>query len=509
MARVGRGKLARALAFALTACASIDASEDARESQIVSLLAAADEPYIRGRPELSAGKYVRMSSGVFDFYRGTVPVWRSDVKTGTTTAIVSSFAIDIPLVPSIGDPHPENFGVLWASDGTAALEPNDFDAADHAPYLWDVRRLAAGMALAALESNPEDEAARQDASSARYEIVKAAVLGYRLGIEDAARGALNSSTGRVTSDGEVAKASPVLKDLFKRSSRDFASRRELSDLVEATPTGRRIRRGVIDPEDPQGVHLDLPPFARAELDLAIAKYRETLLAPPPPSFFRVVDAVRKLGGGVASWARIRLLVLIEGPSDSPDDDVILELKEITDSTTAGLYPPFVYADSVGDRVLRTSRAAWARPDAEPFWGVTSWLGFPCQVRRESEGQKGVRVARLADTEGTVEAIRDLGAILGRLVARVHSSGEKGEASARAIYKQMATDPERFVIEQADFGVAYAERVREDQRSFLRAVHRSEVGLRLGVPFDPIDSPSPDLKAVYGTPPPPPPLPPLP
>src|SRR5262249_35398395 len=156
---------------------------------------------------------------------------------------------------------------------------------------------------------------------------------------------------------------------------------------------------------------------------------------------RLLDAVREFGSGVASWPRLRAILLVRGPTDDPADDVLLELKEVGDSGIAGLYPPGVYHDSVGQRVVHSARGAWARADAEPLWGWTDLLGFPCQIRRESEGQKNVRVARMAGGEGTPEAIAALATTLGTLVARVHASGPAGIDNARAIYKRIASSPE--------------------------------------------------------------------
>lgn len=496
------GGLGLALTAALLAAGSgCDAAPaDAREGQIVAVMAAADEPYIRSRPLLSAGKYTRMARGVFEFYRGTVPVYRSDVRTGSTTVAVSSFDLDVPVVPSIGDPHPENFGALRASDGSIAIEPNDFDAADRAPYLWDVRRLTAGMALAAMVSNPEDAAARQLAVDARRSIARAAADAYRAGIEAAARG---TPPGRVTE-----AASPIIADVFRRSERDHASRRELADLTVLENGRRRIVRGPIDPDDSQNVYADLPASVLASFPDAIERWRTSLVAPPPPEQVQLLDAVREHGSGVASWPRLRAILLVRGPTDDPSDDVLLELKELADSGIAGLFGPGVYHDTVGERVVRSARQAWARPDAEPLWGWTQWLGFPCQIRVESEGQKSIRVARMADEEGTVEAISALGTVLGTIVARVHSSGPDGTENARAIFARFAHAPDRFSDEQADVGVAYADLVVADHHRFVRSLHRTN-GLRLGIPFDPIDAPRPELALLFGTPPPLPPLPPLP
>ncbi len=488
------------LALALIASAAIVSCggrpEDAREAQITAVIAAADESAIRTRPRLVEGKYTRMAEGVFDFYRGSLPIFRHDMRSGASELAVSRFGLDVPLVPSLGDPHPENFGALRAADGTLAVEPNDFDAADHAPYLWDVRRLCAGTALAAMVANA-------GAAAAEHRIVaRAAAAGYRAAIEQAA---LGRPLPRV--DGAVASESPILAEVLRRSDRDHATRRELADLTVLEGGVRRLRRGVIDPEDPQNVYVDLPPSVASTLPEVLAEYRRTLVAPPPPEHLMVLDAVRELGSGVASWPRIRVIVLVRGPSDAPEDDLVLELKELVDSGIAGLYPPGLHHDDVGARVRETSRSAWARPDAEPWWGTTTFAGVPCQIRLESEGQKNVRVARMVDELGTPAAIADLARVLGGLVARVHVSGEGGTERARAIYGRIATDPDGFLEEQADAGAAYARLVALDHARFVRALHRH--GLRLGVPIDPDDAPRPDLAALLGAPPPPPPLPPPP
>ncbi|MBS2017826.1 MAG: DUF2252 family protein [Deltaproteobacteria bacterium] len=482
----------------LGACDS--APSDAREGQIVSVLASADESLLRGRPALMAGKYVRMAGGSFDFFRGSLPLYRHDLRSGTTTLAKSRFDLDFPVVASLGDPHPENFGALRAADGTFGIEPNDFDAADRAPYLWDVRRLAAGAALAAALSNPDDPSARETTAREKLTVARAAAEGYRTAILAAASGA---TLPRVV----TAEGNPILDDVLSRSARDHAARRELTERTRLEGGARFLSRGVVDPEDPQNVYGDLPAFARESLQDALDRYRTSLTAPPPREHLRVLDAVREFGSGVASWPRARVIVLVRGPSDDPNDDLLLEVKELVDSGTAGVIPPYVYADDIGARVIAASRGAWARPDAEPWWGVTSWLGLRCQVRLESEGQKNVRVARMVGSRGTAEAIGGLARTLGGIVARVHASGPDGVENARAIAKRLLVDPEGFVEEQAAVGAELADLAIADHARFLRALH--SFGTTLGVPADADDRMRPDFAAVLGSPPLPPPLPPVP
>lgn len=481
---------------AAIATACDDPIQDAREGQIVSVMAVADEAIIRARPGLAAGKYARMASGPIDFMRGSAPVYRSDLRTGVSFLGRSRFALDVPLVPSHGDPHPENFGVLVAGDGSRALEANDFDAADRAPYLWDVRRLATGMALAAMVANSDDPAARARATAARREVARAAVDGYARAIEAAARGV---AFPRVVD----AAGNAILADLFRRSARDAATRRELDELTEldGMTHARRLRRGPIDPQDPQRVLADLPSDLLSTLAPAVERYRRTLLVPRLAEELTIVDAAREFGSGVASWARVRVLILVRGPSDDPSDDVLLELKELADSGWGGLYGQAIHADDVTERVRAFSRRAWARPDGEALWGTTTWLGMPCQIRLESAAEKTVRVARMAGEAGGADSIADLGLVLGGLVARMHASGDDGLDVARAILARLLVDPQGFLDEQADVAAAYAEVVVADHARFARAIRRADVGLRLGIPFDSADAPRPDPAALFGSPPP--------
>ncbi len=480
-----------------------DSGPDAREDEIAAVLADADEPVIRARPALAAGKYALMASAPLDFMRGSLPLYRHDAREGTALLSVSRFALEVPLVPSIGDPHFENFGVLRASDATLGLEPNDFDGADDAPYLFDVRRLASSMALAALTANADDPAARTQTAGQARAIARATVVGYRTAIEHAAAG---MPPERVTPTSPGAD-NAIVADVFRRSDRDEAARAELGTLTTLTGTTRRLIRGVIDPTDPQNLFADLPPAAYAALPEAIDAWRRTLVTPIPAEQLVLLDAVRELGSGVSSWPRVRVVILVRGPSDDPADDRILELKELADSGIAGLYPPGVHHDDVRLRVLETSRSAWWRPDAEPRWGVTTWLGLPAQIRAETEGQKNVRLSRMVGGRGTPAALTGLGTILGGIIGRVHSSGMDGARNAQAVYGRIVIDPEGFADEQADVAVAYAQQIVDDTVRFHRALDRR--GFALGVPVEPADAPRPDFAAVLGTPPPPAPLPALP
>jgi uncharacterized protein (DUF2252 family) len=472
--------------FVVALLLACDASSD-RTAEIAGIQAAADMSLARTRPDLVAGKYQVMSTTLIDYYRGSTPVYAHDARTQADPIGGSRFAVTQPLVLGIADPHPENFGALRAPDATYGIEPDDFDAADLIPYLYDLRRLLAGLVVATHDANTSSPAARSALEAARRDVARRAALAYARAMADFANGA--PRTRFVDAGNDV-----VLADVLSRSKRDWGT--ELDTLTSLQGTTRTLLRGVYDPTSPIDVMLGLPDYALAALPGMFDRYRATLVAPPPPAeYFTVLDAARKLGSGVASFARVRVYVLVRGDTDSPTDDVVLEVKELTDSNSAGFYPPGVHYDDVGDRVVRTTRALWAQPDAEPLWGTSDWVGFPVQVRRESEGQKGVKVSRMEGARGTPEAIAVLGENLARIVARMHATPSPvSDAPAESIAGRIGAEIDAFADEQADVAVEYGDRMVDDQNRFKSAL--ADLGPTLGVPFDPADAPSPDLAALY-------------
>lgn len=438
-------------------------------------MAEADELLIRHRPALAAGKYERMSGDLYAFYRGTVPLYRRDVADPSmVVARTTAPAGAMPL--SLGDAHPENFGTLQAADGTFALEPNDFDGADRFPYHWDLRRLTVGLVLAARLSNPDDADARAATAAEAPSIVQAAVGSY---LNTIGARALGVAGGRVEDDPIL---SSLIRDAFRRSVRDLETRDELAELTELTAEGRRFRRGVLDPDEPTSALLEVPAVVRDALPETLDEYRRSLLIAVPAEFFTVVDVVRQLGSGVASWPRVRMLVLVRGVSDAPDDDVILEVKELAPSGRTDAPPGSWLGDDLPERIRRTTRAAWARPDGEPFWSGAFLLGIPVQIRLEAERHKTLRVDRMEEDEGTPDDLRATATSLAGILARVHTTSLDGEDVARELATSMPVGlgPARdaFVIDEVARALAYADQVEADWVLFQQLVAREGPGLGL-------------------------------
>jgi uncharacterized protein (DUF2252 family) len=109
----------------------------------------------RGRvPELVPIRYGRMLRSPFTFLRGSAGVMAADLATLPTTKV---------RVQACGDCHLLNFGMFATPERNLVFDINDFDETLPAPWEWDLKRLAASIAVAARDNGHSDAKARNAA----------------------------------------------------------------------------------------------------------------------------------------------------------------------------------------------------------------------------------------------------------------------------------------------------------------------------------------------------------
>ena len=97
--------------------------------------------------ELLPIRYARMKADPFAFLRGAAAIMAADLAPGPTTGL---------RVQACGDCHLANFGAYATPDGTPVFDVNDFDETLPAPFEWDVKRLAASLAVAGRVAGASD-----------------------------------------------------------------------------------------------------------------------------------------------------------------------------------------------------------------------------------------------------------------------------------------------------------------------------------------------------------------
>src|SRR3954452_16589252 len=113
-------------------------------------------------PELVPIRYGRMLASPFTFFRGAAYIMAADLAGTPTSGLEAQLC---------GDAHLSNFGAFASAERELVFDINDFDETLPGPWEWDVKRLAASIAVGGRDRGFGD---RQ-----RRAMVRAAVGAYR------------------------------------------------------------------------------------------------------------------------------------------------------------------------------------------------------------------------------------------------------------------------------------------------------------------------------------------
>src|SRR5262249_15416922 len=139
----------------------------ARRPDPIALLKASSEDRL---PHLIPIRYGRMLHSPFAFFRGAAVIMAADLATTPATGL---------RVQACGDCHLLNFGEFATPERNLTFDVNDFDETLPAPWEWDVKRLAASVAIAGAEIGLSRGKARA--------VVARTVRAYREAMGDFAR----------------------------------------------------------------------------------------------------------------------------------------------------------------------------------------------------------------------------------------------------------------------------------------------------------------------------------
>src|SRR5215203_4692018 len=279
-------------------------SFDDRQTKIVDVLVDAFSELMAADPEAFRQKFRKMAAGPFAFYRGSAPLFYADME-GEEDRWANDRTSRVWIQ---GDLHAENFGTYLAGDGVFVFDVNDFDEAYLGHFTWDIKRLVASVALLAWMK------AISDADIARLleTYVRAYVEQVRYFV-DSDRDH-EYSLRLETTDGEI-------REILLETR--LNTRVNLLDKMTLVDEGfdRRFRRG-------PGVR-ELDEDERAGVQAAYEAYLKTI---PEAKRFRsltyeVKDLVGRKGFGIGSAGLPAYNVLVEGPTQALENDVVLSMKQ--------------------------------------------------------------------------------------------------------------------------------------------------------------------------------------
>ena len=428
---------------------------DERQAKIVDVLVEAFSDLMDADPDGFRGKFRKMAAGPFAFYRGSAPLFYSDMK-GAEDRWANERTSRVWIQ---GDLHAENFGTYMAGDGTFVFDVNDFDEAYLGHFTWDIKRMAASVALLGWTKAISDENiagliaayVRAYLQQVRYFVDSDRDHEYSLRLD--------------TTDGQIHR---ILLETRMNTRVDLL---EKTTLVDEN-FDRRFRRG-------RGVR-DLDEAEREVVRAAYKAYLETI---PEEKRFRsltyeIKDVVGRKGFGIGSAGLPAYNVLVEGPTQALENDVVLSMKQgniaapsriVDDERVKGYFKHHGHRTAVSQRALQAH--------ADPWLGYTEVDGVGFVVSELSPYVEDLDWSDLTEPE-EISPVLDY---LGRATAKVHCVADKdsdasivGFQTEDEIVEAIGDKEDEFVGEMVDFGMRYSEIARDDHRLFVDAFRNGQI-----------------------------------
>ncbi len=397
----------------------------------------------RRMPELVPIRYGRMLASPFAFLRGSATVMAHDLATTPDSGI---------RVQLCGDAHLLNFGPFATPERNLIFDVNDFDETLPGPWEWDVKRLAASVAVAGRQAGFADASSRGAA--------EASVAAYRTHMSGyATRSHLEVWYDRIgVHDLEGEATAARIRRSFESGVRKARRRTSLRAMEKLTEVVNGTRRLIDDP--PLLWHVEFDDTAERMINLyassvnSLLDDRRHIL-----SRYRVVDFAIKVVG-VGSVGTRCFLILLQGINEH--DVLMLQLKE----AEASVLEPFAGESQYpnhGQRVVEGQRLMQAASDIFLGWskGLTN-LDF---YFRQFRDMKGSFEPEGSDPEGLVVYAR----LCGRALARAHA--RSGDAATIAGYLGTGA---RFDHHLGDFAMGYADQTVRDHAALVAAVAEGRV-----------------------------------
>ncbi|MEV4243143.1 DUF2252 domain-containing protein [Streptosporangium canum] len=418
---------------------------DGRSAHILDVLITEFGDSIKRDPAAFRRKFRKMAASPFAFYRGSASLFYADM----TGAFADDAFLDgqTGRVWIHGDLHAENFGTYMNASGVLVFNVNDFDEAYVGPYVWDLKRFAASVALIGYAKALSDGVITELVSGFAH-----AYLAELTAISEGGDDAIGSLTLETTT-GVLHRVLQVARLNTRVALLDTETTIDNFDRRFAAMDGRF-------PVDEETRHT---------VEAAFQDYLTTLPAVSEIEH-KIKDFALRTGVGIGSAGLPSYNMLLEGHTQALENDVILYMKQaqvpavarhITDEKVHG------YFKHQGHRTAESQRALQAY--ADPWLGYTTLNGVGQLVAEVSPYSADLDWGDVNEPDELASVIGDLG----RAVARMHSVADDESShdlvdfsTEDAIVAVIDCDADGFTGMLVGFAHAYGAQARTDHQLFV-------------------------------------------
>jgi len=404
-------------------------------------------------PELVPVRHGRMLVSPFTFYRGAALPMAADLA-GTPASGLR--------VQLCGDAHLSNFGAFASPERNLVFDVNDFDETLPGPFEWDVKRLAASLAVAGRDSG--------FTAKARRKIVLAAAERYRTAMREfAEQPFLAVWYAHLDIEPVIAEFRSQVKAKRYKLAEKMLAKAHTADSTKAaaklTTVADGQRRIISDPpmivpveEIYSGVQADA---LYKLLHTVMVKYRRSLQSDRRHLLeqFAMAHVARKVVGvgsvGTRAW-----IVLME--ADDGVEPLFLQAKEAQPSVLAEYCGRSQY-NNQGERVVAGQHLMQAQSDIFLGWtrvaNPVDGIDRDFYVRQLKDWKFSVPI-ELMLPQGMAMYAR----LCGWTLARAHA--RSGDRIALAAYLGGSAKFDQAI---ADFAETYADQNERDHAALQAAV----------------------------------------
>ena len=414
-------------------------------------------------PELVPIRHGRMLVSPFTYYRGAALPMAADLATTPTSGL---------RVQLCGDAHLSNFGAFASPSRRLVFDVNDFDETLPGPFEWDVKRLAASMAVAGRDNGYGAKDRRQ--------IELTAAESYRTAMREfAGKPFMDVWYAHLDIDDAISEFKSQVKAKRVKRTEKMVAKAHTSDSMKAlgkltTEVGGK-RRIVSEPPLIQPVEEVFPDEqTEAVYDLireVLGKYQRTLQSDRKHLFeyFTLVQLARKVVGvgsvGTRAW-----IALMEGGDGT--EPLFLQAKEAQPSVLAAYCGRSQYSNQ-GERAVAGQHLMQAESDIFLGWThVTGPDGVDRDyyVRQLKDWKLSVPIEQLVP-----DGMKLYARMCGWTLARAHA--RSGDRVALAAYLGSSA---KFDNAIADFAETYADQNERDYALLQEGVNEGKVTATAGI-----------------------------
>jgi uncharacterized protein (DUF2252 family) len=394
-------------------------------------------------PELLPIRYARMAQSAFGFFRGAAAVMAADLATTPRTGLH---------VQACGDCHVSNFGGFGSPERQLVFDINDFDETLHAPWEWDVKRLATSIVLAGRQKGVGEHSCEKT--------VRVAVASYREQMHQYAKmRALEVWYSKLNAEilitiAKTKRAKKYFEQIEKKAKLQTAEHvfPRMTELVNGLPRiidnppliyhpRQRIKQAKRVREMFRRYRLTLPEERRVIIDR-----------------YHIVDIARKVVGVGSVGTRCAVVLLMAGEGDP----LFLQFKEALPSVLEPYAGKSRYTYH-GERVVTGQRMLQAASDIFLGW-TRDDQGHDYYFRQLRDMKMTINVEDMPK-EDWIEYLE----LCGWTLARAHA--RTGDAAQIAGY---LGNSDAFDKAMVKFAFAYADQTQHDHEVFVKAIRNGRI-----------------------------------